>query len=258
MDLSTASGAQLLLGSGEVYVDRLVSSARTGEFFLGQCTQFALGVTNETLEEYNATTAARGLLQSVSIRNTAEVTIEWKQLETRLMAIALYGEDYSYTQGTASPTAEVITTSAKLNHWYQLGGDATPRRNVSAVVITGKTVDVDYKVDAVNGRIGIIGTGTIAAGSTVTVASYTYGTISATDAIRIANAAAIECFVRFVGKPTSGPTFHAELWKVAIRPEGEIGFIGDTFAAHSLKGKILDGGTNHATDPYGRIIRYAG
>lgn len=262
-DLNAANGAYLLLGRGEVYIDRLdANGARTGETLLGDCPGFSLSASAEFREAYNNTIASAALLRSTAIRSTCKVSIQCRELRSDIVAIALLGTKGTEAQTGTSVTNEDVTSSAVIGRWYQLGGDATPRRSVSSVTVTGNggsptyTLDTDYKLDTVRGRIGILG-GAITAGSIVEV-DYTYATISTGDKIVLNNATTINAFVRFIGTPASGPTWEAELWNVNLQPSGEIALIGDDYISFTLEGVLQDASTNHPTEPYGRLHRISG
>ena len=107
----------------------------------------------------------------------------------------------------------------------------------------------------------IIPGGSITEGSTVTVASYSYGTIDYKTIVG-ANANVIEGYLRFIGDPATGPEFELEVWRVQAQPDGAFGLITEDYGNFSLTLKVLDDSANHATravlPPPGADVRSSG
>jgi alpha-glucosidase (family GH31 glycosyl hydrolase) len=244
------NAANLLLGRGALYFDRFASGTmnRQGEVHLGNVTKLEITTTDEAKEKYSSMVSTSALLKSVNVKRTVEVKLTADEFSLANMALALMGSEGTLTQAASTAADETVTTSAKHGRWYPLA-----KRNVSSVVITGKVEDTDYQVDAETGRIYIIPGGAITEGSTVTVASYSYGTIDYKTIVG-ANANVIEGYLRFIGDPATGPEFELEVWRVQAQPDGAFGLITEDYGNFSLTLKVLDDSANHATEPYYRLL----
>ena len=244
------NAANLLLGRGALYFDRFVAGTMTkqGEAHLGNVTKLEITTTDEVKEKYSSMVSTSALLKSVNVKRTVEVKLTADEFSLANMALALMGSESTLSQAASTATTETLTTAAKLGRWYPLA-----KRNVSVVVITGKVEGADFSVDATTGRVYLIPTGTIVEGSTVTVASYSYGTIDYKSIVG-ANANVIEGYLRFIGDPATGPLFELEVWKVQATPDGAFGGITGDYATFSLTLKVLDDSANHESEPYYRLL----
>lgn len=249
-----ASGTNVMLGKGKVYFDRLDSSGdSTGERFLGNCTTFELSTSDELRDMYSSAEQSSPLLKSVNVRRTQEFNITLNEFTQENMALALMGDVSALAQGASSVTDEVKTYVSQ-GVYYQ-----TTYRNISAVVVEPSgggaawVLNTDYTVDATTGRIYVIVGGGIVADFQV---DYTYGADTSVT-VRSGVDNLIEGFIRFIGDPAAGPVWECEIWKVSISPEGAVGFISDDYAEFTLKGKVLADSTNHADEPYFRLIKRA-
>ncbi len=244
------NAANLLLGRGALYFDRFAAgtTTRQGEVHLGNVTKLEITTSDELKEKYSSMVSTSALLKSVNVKRTVEAKLTADEFSLANIALALMGSEGTLSQTSGSATTEVITTSAKHGRWYPLA-----KRNVSAVLITGKVEGTDFEVDETTGRVYITPTGTITEGSTVTVASYSYGTIDYKSIVG-ANANVIEGYLRFIGDPAAGPVFEVEIWRVQVTPDGAFGLITEDYGNFSLTLKVLDDSANHATEPYYRIL----
>ncbi len=244
------NAANLLLGRGALYFDRFVAGTMTkqGEAHLGNVTKLEITTTDEVKEKYSSMVSTSALLKSVNVKRTVEVKLTADEFSLANMALALMGSESTLSQAASTATTETLTTAAKLGRWYPLA-----KRNVSSVVITGKVENTDFRVDSETGRIYIIPGGSITEGSTVTVASFSYGTVDYKTIVG-ANANVIEGYLRFIGDPATGPEFELEVWRVQAQPDGAFGLITEDYGNFSLTLKVLDDSANHATEPYYRLL----
>jgi hypothetical protein len=255
--LPAANGSNLLLGRGEIYVDKYVSGVKTGELFLGNCTSFAISTKDDMKEKYTSTKATSTLLKRIPVHRTVEMKIEGDEFSIENMEFMLMGTSGTLTQTGASVTGETLSSSVALGRYYP-----TLYRNISAVTVkagvsgaTAMTNNTDYIIDA-DGRIYTVPGGAIVAGD-ILKADYTYATISGYSKLAGGYQSYIEAFIRFKGKPTNGPQYEVTAWKVNLTPNGDLGFISDDFGKWQLQGLLLDDTANHATSPYYDIIKTA-
>lgn len=59
----------------------------------------------------------------------------------------------------------------------------------------------------------------------------------------------IERGLLFIGDPNIGPCYNMEIWKAAIKPNGDVGLIGTDFASFQLECTLLSDRANHPTEP---------
>lgn len=265
MPQDVVKASDILLGRGKVYVDRLdASGVKTGERFLGNCTTFEVGVTDDVLEKFSSASSTSDLVKRVNRQRTPEVQITLDEFSKENIALAMMGDVSAFTQSGATVTDEAVaTTSTKKGYYVQLGG-STPARHISSVTSVrsasggGGTLYVagtDYDVDLVRARLYIRPAGGIPDAGPIFV-TYVKSAVTGTTRpyVQIGKSATIECFVRFVGDPASGPTKEVELWKVAFQPDGVLGLISEEFGSFALTGAVQADETNHPGDEkYGRI-----
>lgn len=265
MSSNVASGGNLLLGHGEVYFDRLsAAGAKTGEVFLGNVSALAINMSNETKEKYDSVTAAGNLLARVITRTTAEVSLSMTEFTAKNLALYALGDASSpYTQSSATVVAESLNGGVAIpstDAWYPLANRGSVALPISAVTVkvaaSTKVLGTDYLLDLVGGRVYIMPTGSIVAGTSVVTVDYTapaLTTTAALDRVLAGTRADVTGLLRFVGVPTSGPKWEAIIWKVTFTPDGELALISDDFGEFKLKGAILADGIH--TDLYQLIKR---
>lgn len=254
---STPSADNLMLGAGSVYFDRKDAStgALTGERHLGNCSDFSISTSVDKVEKYSSMQSAKRLYLSVikQIKAVGKITLD--EYDAENLALALLGTTGVVTEAGATVTDEGFV--AHLNRWTKLG-----HRNIQASGITVKdsantaVPSGDYQVDLVTGRIMITNAASPAAEGEACKISYT---ALAETYPKIVGAAVgkIEGMVRFIGDPTSGPKYEAEIWKVSVQPEAEIGLISDDFKNFVLNLEIMDDSAAHPNDPMYRLIKLA-
>lgn len=251
-----ANGANLSLERGKVYFDRFTTAGvKTGELFLGNCEALTISVSEDEVRKYSSAEAAAPLLASAPIRRTFELSMTLDEWTPENLALAFMGNVSALAQGSGSISNEIITVAAKGRYY------PTSKRKISTVVVTGPSntptyvANTDYKVDGTEGRIYIMETGAIPATGNLEV-DYAYAADTSVT-IQGGNASKIEGSLRFVGDPVSGPTQTVEIWKVRLKPEGEMPFIGDDYATFTIKGEVFADLVNHPTESLFRIIKVA-
>jgi hypothetical protein len=246
----------ILLGRGKVYFDRFTDAGvQTGEIFLGNTPTFELTPASEDIKKYSSATAAAPLICSDVLRVTVGIRIVGDEFSKENLAMALFGTVGSYTQSTAGVVDESITV-VEQGRFYP-----TLYRGLTAVVVTTDpagttyTVDVDYTVDAVSGRIYIVPGGAIAASAAEDIlVDYTYAT-QALEATRGLTATSVKGRIRFIGDPARGPKLECIVWRASVRSDGAISFIGDEYGQFTLAGDVESDAVNHPTEPHYRIIK---
>jgi hypothetical protein len=158
---------------GRLYWDpRNALDALTGEEEFGNCPSFNIAIETEKLEHFSSQTGLREKDDSrvVQVNRTATVTCDNVSFENLAKYLSGQVETVSQTSDAVTDVAMAVIPG----RIYQLGRtDSNPAgdRNISALVVTntGGTVTyvagTDYAVDLVKGRLQILATGAITAGS---------------------------------------------------------------------------------------------
>jgi hypothetical protein len=249
------NGNNLLLGRGKVYFDRFEAgtTTRTGEVFLGNAPTLEITPTPEEIKKYSSATRAAPLMASDLIRLGMGIRIAADEFAKENLAMALYGDNALLTQSTAAITNEAFTNVYQ-GRYYKLA-----KRGISAVTVTGPSgtpvhvLDTDYSLDLVSGRVYIIPGGGIVDGTGDIEVDYTYATQSLA-IVRGGNQTSVKGFIRYISDNARGPNFELEIWKVAVRSDGAIGFISDDYAQFSLQGEVESDEVTHPNEPFFRLI----
>lgn len=251
------NAAELLLGRGKLYVDRLSAAGNsTGELFLGNCQTFEITPTAEEIKHYSSADAAASLMASDVTRQDMALRIVGSQFSLANLARAFSGTEGSLAQSTADITDEVLTSSSVQGRYFK-----TLYRQISSVIVTGPSetpvyvVVQDYEIDAVTGRIYIVEGGDIADESIVWV-DYTYADLDL-NVINGMTVSSVRGFLRYVPDNTRGAQNEVEVWRASFRADGAIGFISDEYASWTLVGNVEDDSVNHPDNPHYRIIERA-
>jgi hypothetical protein len=250
----------IILGKGELFFDRFsAAGVRQGYFHLGNCSKFAIVLNDDLLTLNTSQDTAAGLLKRVTRKREVDVQISSNEFSIESMALALMGDQGTFTQASSSITGEILTTSVAKGRFYK-----TANRNISGQVITQGTVTwaatTDYTVyDASLGVIQVKATpSTAVTTATTATISYTRATLSL-DQIVGATKTKIEGSLLFVPDPTTGPQFDVEIWRTSLSPGGEVGLISEDWGEYQLNLAVLDdsAGTygGSASQPYFRLIQ---
>lgn len=197
------------LGRGKIYFKKLGDS---GYRYLGNTPAFGLSVTSETLKHYNSDSGVRVQDKEIVVQTEYAGTLTTDNVNHENLAMMFLGS--ASTVVVSSGTSNSVTfNDVVLGNVFDLG-----KRNVSNVAITGKVLGTDFTVDTVNGLLTILETGTIVAGSDVTVtfdnAAYSYDkTVSA--------GTAVEGSLMFIANNPEGDDIDYRIPDVKMMPNGE-------------------------------------
>lgn len=242
-----------ILGKGKLYFDRFDDAgASTGEFDLGNVPSFIMTPAVETLDHFESMSGIKEKDKSVdiSVGFTCKFTFE-EYSRWNLMLATFATTEGTFSQGSGHQVNEAVT--AHSGKWSKL-----TRRNVHDAVVTNivgtttYTETTDYIMDRATGRIFIVEDGSIADLQVVHVDylydDTTYGKLSAMQD------STIEGSLRFVGDPSVGPKYEVEIWKVKIKPTGDLQWISDEWSSVEIEGEILKDATNHPTEPWFTLL----
>jgi hypothetical protein len=117
------------------------------------------------------------------------------------------------------------------------------------------TETTDYTLDLDVGRVFAKSTGSIAASSTIYLA---YAANKCTyNSVAMIEDAELEGELHFISDNPVGKNYELLLWRVALTPSGDTGFIGEDWASMGFEGEILKDETGHPLTPYGTVIEEA-
>jgi hypothetical protein len=178
----------------------------------------------------------------VSVPKPTMVGIGINAADPAMLAMLFLGTADALSTGSGTVTAE----SHALPHdvWVRLDN-----RNVSSVVITGKTAGVDFEVNPRIGAIRALSTGSIADNASTAIA-YSYAAITGT---RIAGgeASKIEVELTFDGVRLEDSTdAFGIIPKMVLMPKTDINLLNDDFVTAEFDGTMikLDGQAEHTFD----------
>lgn len=162
-----------LIPRGRAYFDPYdASGALTGEIDLGNCPGISVSISTETAEHFSSQTGMKEKDGSWPLQITRSGKVACDNFSPSNAALWLSGTSTAKTQ-TATPVAGEMRTVMP-DRQYQLGATAANPlgvRNVTAVTVknsAGTTTYVagtDYNVDLETGRVQILKTGAIVAGT---------------------------------------------------------------------------------------------
>lgn len=253
------SSDNVMLGSGELFFARFsAAGVRDAYHHFGNCERFAIIPNVDFLSLNTSMDAGRGLYKRVA--RSVELNVEISSHEYALagLAMALMGEESTFTQSLATTTA-TLTPAPVLGRFYKVAA-----RNITGVSITQGTVtwaaSTDYTIyDASAGVIQVKeAASTAVATASPAVIIYTAATTSLSMIIG-GTKTKIEGSLLFVPDPTTGPQYDVEIWRCAVNPTGEVSLIGNEFGQYTLQLAALNdaigsyGGS--AAQPYFRMIQ---
>jgi len=161
----------LHLGAGMVYFDPFdADGERTGEIYLGNSPGFAVGLTSQQTDVFDADAARESLIKRIERQVEGPATLTIDKVDDDTLRFFLAGEEADIAQA-ATPVVDEDVEAVQKGRWYQLGvTDANPHGvlKVSAVAVTSEdggttySASDDYTLNADLGRIYIKPGGAIA------------------------------------------------------------------------------------------------
>lgn len=253
-------GANLLLGKGRVWFDRFdANGSKTGLRYLGNCTSFTVQPEDDVIEMRDSAQASTPLLARAVRSRDINLSLTLTEFMNENLALALMGNELSFTQSAGAVVDEPIGT-VKKDRAYKLLG-----RQISAVTVT-KTPSTnlvegtDYELDLVSGVVYIKSTAVNVTDGDNVVVDYTKAAITAPNGLKqvaVGLATVVEGWLMFVGDPARGPKYDADFWRVSLQAETELGLVSDDWATFDLSGKVLSDVGGHPSSPYGLITQKA-
>ncbi len=243
-----------LICAGNVFLDRIVNNARTGEHGPINATKFSVNPGSaEKIDRISYMRDSFGqALDSVVFPGVATLSIETDDAAADILQYALLGTltDVDAASGSVLTGApEVIV--ARLGFWTKLANrnvNVTAVRHVSdsPVYVLG----THYVVDSTAGMIKFLAvSGSPADGDSVEVV-YSYGTLDS-KRILAATETEIRAFVRLEGKNLANQKGVSIICPMAVlTPSGELDIAGKAFITFGLSGTLVTDSANGYTSPF--------
>jgi len=218
----------LAIGKGEVWFAPFTKGTQTikdGYRFLGNCPDFTLSHTTETLDHFSSTRGIRELDKKIVIESRLEGTIICEELNVENLAYFFNNTDPTTTTVAAVSSGTYSIANPIRGRAYQIGeSDMAPSgvRNLTTVTIGSYVAGTDYTVNNETGMVTILEGGTIPETGPLSVsytaASYTRNTIASSDE-------QIEGAIKFVSTNPTGPRYDYTLPYVNLAANGDLGLI---------------------------------
>lgn len=252
--------ARGFLGAGDLYISRYNPTINAFEGLKGpfECTKFEIKPNIEVKEQASRGRTTYGqVIESVSLPQPADFSIELPEVNRETLAIALMGTASTINQsaGTVaqgSPLSIVLASDI----WVPLGFGNWQQDGFR--VANGATVyalDTDYQVNWHLGMVRVVPGSSlataIAASGGTPLALEVSGTYHAVGGTRIAGATATDVRARFqldgINFADKQPVI-VDVWEGVIAPDAAFDFMSNEFASIPLTGRMKT--------PVGRIDPY--
>lgn len=211
--------------SGEVYFDKEnTSAALTGERYFGNTPGGEISVESATLDHYDSDTNVVEKDFSLPYKIDRKLTLTVDDMSNDNIALFFAGGISTLAQAAGTITDESIASVTPGLH-YQIGAtlaNPTGVRNISAVTVkvgaVAKTLNTDYLLDTVRGRILPVIGGGILANDTILV-TYTKAVATRTQ-IATGASASVNGGLRFIANNLTGANRDIYMPRVSIKPTG--------------------------------------
>jgi hypothetical protein len=227
------------LGSGDLYYNRVVNGTSQGWFRFGNATLFSIQENAEIKERISRQSATYGqVLDSVSIKQPAEISVTLDDLNYENLALAFMGDSSSVSVTGASVTDEAAVAPAPGASFQ------TAQRKISAVTVTGPAgtptyvADTDYEVEnAELGLIKILAGGALSGAETLEV-SYTYASMTA-NKVTGGTDSSIKVALMMDGINLADESkAMVNVLEAVMTPQNGVDFLSEEFATLELSGTL--------------------
>jgi hypothetical protein len=223
------------IGKGKVLFKK---DGTNGFVELGNCPNFALNISVESLEHFSSESGIQTKDMEVITKQlaTGSMTLDEPNIDNlRRFIMADSADDSDLSQTASTVSDEAVTTYH--DKWVDLS-----KSGLSSVVVqdvtdsTTYTVDVDYVLDVKKGMIKVLSTGSILDTAVLHV-DFSYSTKTITK-IFGATATTIKGILYFIGDPPQGRILDV-LGYVSMKPEGDLGLISEEWSEMAFTMEFL-------------------
>lgn len=236
-----------LLLAGDVYFDRLTDTGvSTGLVGPINATQLSINTPSETVDRPSKKKSSYGqVLNSVTIPQPTEITIQFDDQPAEMLAMALLGEVEQINQGSGDVTDALITLPPA-GRWAKLVHSNISETGVSAKDPQDEPVSAAaYEINYATGMIAATAGGAMAAGGQIKL-SYSYAAMSGSrikGAVRSTIRARV--FVDGTNLATGKPV-KCDIPLINAAPTEAVDLMASEYVSTTLGGKVLlkDGETS--------------
>jgi len=227
------------LGSGDLYYNRVVGGVSQGWFRFGNATLFSIQENAEIKERISRQSATYGqVLDSVSIKQPAEISVTLDDLDYKNLALAFLGDSSSVNVTGATVTAEAVSAPAPGASFQ------TAQRKISSVTVTGTggtpsyVEGTDFAVaNADLGLIQILDGGSITAELALEV-NYTYASMTA-NKVTGGTDSSIKVALMMDGKNLADDSkVMVSVLEAVLTPQNGVDFLSEEFATLEMTGTL--------------------
>lgn len=230
--------ARSFLGAGDIYLERFVAGVSQGMIGPIYADKFEIKPNVDTKQSTSKGRYDYGqVLESVSIAQPADLTIDLKEVVGDILVMALLGSSTAMNQGSGTLTDAAVTI--RKGAWVSLGF-----KNLGEDIVvenTGGTTTyvegTDYVLNKPLGMLKVLSGSAIADGASLNVSgSYAAATGSV---ISGATQTEVRAKVIFDGiNQADGSQCTVTIWEAAIAADSAFDFLADDFGNVSLTGTM--------------------
>lgn len=235
-----AEEARGFLGSGNIYINRIVGGVKQGRKGPYYVNKIAIKNNVEKKELISKGRDDYGNpLESVLINKPADFTVEMTEVNAESMILQFLGTSEALTQAAGSLTDEPVVI--KKGSWVDIGKkNIDPDEPFVVKHVSGTPTYVagtDYEVDMASGQLKILEGSAIVDGATVEVtADYL---VANSTRIRGGTQTELRAEIFFVGKNQAGGLpVELTAWEAVLAADSEFDFVADEFGLVNLTGQM--------------------
>lgn len=228
-----------VLAEGTLYFNQLVAGVSQGRVKWPGVAKLEIKPNSDLIEQISKDKGMYGQISgSAAVNKPADFSLTIADLTGSALAMALQGTNATYSQGSGTATAEVVT--AKLGKFVDLA-----HKNISATgfVVTDSAAAItyvlgtDYNVNYAMGWLEILSTGSITDAESLKV-TYTYGAISGTK-VKGGTLASVKGVLELDGNNLfDGTPLSVTIWEATLTADGAVDFMSDKPIELSMKGRM--------------------
>jgi hypothetical protein len=82
-----------------------------------------------------------------------------------------------------------------------------------------------------------------------------FGTVSG-HVVTLKSVSALRGHLQFIGNPAHGPKWNVQLWKVTLKPSGDLAMIGEDWGKMAFEFTVEDDTENNPSSPFGTMTEF--
>lgn len=253
-----ASGENVKLGKGALFLGRIVSGVSAALDFLGNANSVSINSEPTNVQLFSSTERSGALISESNLRTLYTLTASLNEFTRENLLLWFKGEENEKAQAASTGRTVLISNVVK-GKYYELGA----RQVTNAVLMVGTDTLVsgtDYTLDSDSGMFKVLPGSTVINDDGTDDIEATFEQPALTiKQIRLNRESSQECRLLFLADDANQSGVAAkdrlEVWRVNVAPEGELNLISDDYGAFSLTMTVMDDSANHPDDPYGTLDR---